>query len=93
MAKVNWINGSIEPPDAERCYVIAEALTDYGALKKGDIVIDSDLWTGSQWGYYYGIFRVLSWARRLYPDIPKDLQGRVKWYFGKEVKNDGTISK
>ena len=25
-------------------------------------------------------------------DIPKDLQGRVKWYFGQEVKNDGTIS-
>ena len=93
MAKVNWINGSIEPPDAELCYVIAEALTDYGALKKGDIVIDSDQWTGSQWGYYYGIFQVLSWARRLYPDIPKDLQGRVKRYFGQEVKNDGTISK
>lgn len=43
-------------------------------------------WIGSQWGHYYGIFRVLSWARRLYPDIPKDLQGRVKWYFGEEVK-------
>ena len=24
MAKVNWINGGIEPMDAERCYVIAE---------------------------------------------------------------------
>ena len=61
MAKVNWINGGIEPMDAERCYVIAEALTDYGALKLGRRCETMDkisrelvakVWRG-EWKYSY----------------------------------------
>lgn len=95
MAKVNWINGSIKPPETGRYYVISEAVTDYNGLKKGDVVVSIDEWMQvlNKWGYYNIHFRILAWASMIYPDIPKDLQGRVKWYFGKEVKNDGTVSK
>lgn len=95
MAKVNWINGTIKPPETGRYYVISEALVDHHGLKKGDIVIDVDQWFHvlNKWSYYNIDFNILSWAPMLYPDIPKDLQEQVKWYFGKEVKNDGTVSK
>lgn len=93
MAKVNWINGSIDPPETGMYYVIVELLQDIGPLKKGDVIMDSDLYTSVGWGNYYAIYRVLSWAPMLYPDIPADLQGRVKRYFGEEVRDDGTVSK
>lgn len=91
MAKVNWINGSIEPSETGKYYVISEAVTDYNGLKKGDVIISMDEWLPvlNKWGYYNIHFRILAWAPMIYPDIPKDLQGRVKWYFGKEVRDDG----
>ena len=89
MAKVNWINGAIEPPETGEYFVIVELLNDIGPLKKGDVIMDGDVYTSTGWGEYYGIYKVLSWARILYPDIPADLQGRVKWYFGKDVRDDG----
>lgn len=83
MAKVNWINGSIKPQENGRYYVISEAVTDYNGLKKGDVVVSMDEWLPvlNKWGYYNSHFRILAWAPMIYPDIPKDLQGRVKWYF------------
>ena len=85
MAKVNWINGAIEPPETGEYFVIVELLNDIGPLKKGDVIMDGDLYTSAGWGEYYGIYKVLSWVPMLFPDIPKDLQGRVKLYFGKEL--------
>lgn len=92
MAKVNWINGSIDPPETGMYYVIVELLQDIGPLKKGDVILDSDLYTSVGWGNFYKIYRVLSWASMLYPDIPADLQGRIKLYLGQEVRDDGTVS-
>lgn len=89
MAKVNWINGAINPPETGNYYVIVELLQDIGPLKKGDVIMDSDLYTTVGWGNYYGVYRVLAWAKRLYPDAPSKFQSRVKWYFGEEVKEDG----
>lgn len=96
MAKVNWINGSIKPPKAKVYYVIMECVKDFGDMRAGEIDICSAIWFGDFWdisGRKTENFRILSWAEQLLPDIPEDLQGRVKWYFGKEVKNDGTIYK
>lgn len=90
MAKANWINGSIEPPEPGEYYTICEY------KKTGEIWIDSDSWEGNYWetlGENNSYWQVIAWARVLHPDIPADLQGRVKLYFGKEVKNDGTVSK
>ena len=90
MAKVNWVNGTIKPPEPGEYYTICEY------KKTGEIWIDSDSWDGKCWGTLEEndpYWQVIAWARVLRPDIPKDLQGRVKRYFGKEVKNDGTISK
>lgn len=84
MAKVNWINGSIEPPEVGEYYTITQSV-------KGDVWIDTDTWDGEKWetlGADNSYWKVLSWARVLKPDIPKDLQGRVNLYFGQEVKDD-----
>lgn len=86
MAKVNWTNGAIEPLETGMYYVIVELLQDIGPLKKGDVIMDSDLYTSIGWGNYYGVYRVLAWAKRLYPDVPAKIQGRVKWYFGEDIE-------
>ena len=91
MAKVNWINGAIEPPEAKLYYVIIECVKDYGDMKAGEIEVRTAIWFGNLWGTLGGKnenLRVLSWAEQLFPDIPKDLQGRVTRYFGEEVKKD-----
>lgn len=91
MAKVNWINGSIKPPKAKVYYVIMECVKDFGDMRAGEIDICSAIWFGDFWdisGRKNENFRILSWAEQLLPDIPKDLQERVKWYFGQEVKDD-----
>lgn len=95
MAKVNWINGEIDPPEIKSYYVIIECVKNFGYIKAGEISIRTATWLGNCWnvmGRKNENFRVLSWAERLFPDIPKDLQGRVKWYFGEEVRDDGTVS-
>ena len=92
MAKANWINGSIKPPEATVYYVIIECVKDFGDMKAGEISIRTAIWFGDFWnitGRKNENFRVLGWAEQLFPDIPADLQGRVKWYFGEEVKDDG----
>lgn len=89
MAKVNWINGSIEPPEPGEYYTITQSV-------KGDVWIDIDTWDGKKWetlGTDNDYWQVLSWARILRPDIPKDLRGLVTLYFGQGVKDDGTVSK
>lgn len=89
MAKVNWIKGSIEPPEPGEYYTITQSV-------KGDVWIDIDTWDGKKWetlGTDNDYWQVLSWAGILRPDIPKDLRGLVTLYFGQGVKDDGTVSK
>ncbi len=101
MAKVNWINGNIEPPQAGEYYVILEAKKDcFSAmddskkiLSAGDIDIDTDWWNAKDRqfnlvGRDNPVWRVLSWAHILRPDIPSDIAPRVTSYFGVNVKEE-----
>ena len=92
MAEVNWIKGELNPPSSGEYYVIQEAQHDISSIgiKKGDIEITSDYWDKelSEWdelGKDNPTWKVLSWADILHPNIPRDLMGRVKRYFGKDV--------
>lgn len=98
MAEVNWIKGTIAPPESGEYYVILEATHAWDSVpaerkfvNAGEIEITGD-WYDAEDGYFQTIgkenpfWRVLSWARILKPSIPQDLLGRVRWYFGTEVK-------
>jgi len=101
MAEVNWIKGTIAPPESGEYYVILEAMQDSDPLPsgemldhKGDIEITSDWYDADRAefvaiGKDNPIWRVLSWARMLKPSIPADIRDRVRWYFGEEIKRDG----
>lgn len=91
MAIVNWIKGSIEPSESGEYYIIIEAQNNIGDYKKGDIEIDSD-WYDKESNQFDTIgknnktWKVIAWANILLPDIPKDLQDRVKSYMGKRIQ-------
>lgn len=89
--QTNWINGTIAPPESGEYYIIVEALQDSKYVKKGDIEMSTDYYDvgsdsfdtiGSRDNPYW---KVLSWASVRHPSIPKDLQGRVRLYFGHKV--------
>lgn len=97
MDEVNWIKGTIAPPESGEYYIILEAMRDIDPLPsggepihKGDIEITTD-WYDADLAAFIGkdnpIWRVLSWASMLRPSIPADIRDRVKWYFGREVKH------
>lgn len=98
MAKVNWINGTINPPENGKYYVILEARQDIkdpitGEILKhtGDIVIDDD-WYDKESGCWQFLgknttfWKVLSWANVLKPDVPENIKPRLRTYFGAKVK-------
>jgi hypothetical protein len=92
MAEVNWIKGELNPPSSGEYYVIEEAQHDLKAvgIAKGDIEITTDYYDAKheEWdelGKDNPTWKVLAWADVLRPDIPGDLKGRVKRYFGKVV--------
>ena len=99
MAEVNWINGTIAPPESGEYYIILEAmrstfdpLTGETLIRKGDIEVtngwyDADLAAFDNIGKDNPIWRVLSWARMLKPSIPADIRDRVKWYFGMRLEH------
>ena len=100
MPNVNWINGTILPPDTGEYYVILEALQDMKnpdtgetLFHAGDIEMDGDWFDHGNvcWqslGKANPFWRVLSWANVLKPSIPEDIRSRVKKYFGAEVNHD-----
>lgn len=86
--KVNWINGSINPPCEGEYYVCFEAKRDIAEFKQCDIEITGDYWDGDMWqslGNNNPCWKVLCWARILKPDIPEDIRDRVKEYFGAKI--------
>ena len=90
MAEVNWIRGELNPPSSGEYYIILEAQQWIGDFKVGDIEITSDYFDKEAGcfdtiGLVNPSWKVLAWADMLRPDIPKDLQGRVKVYFGYKV--------
>lgn len=98
MAKVNWINGKIAPPESGEHYVIVEALknmrepeTGKLLVGKGDVEIFTD-WYDAKRGYFdsigekNGFWKVVAWARVLRPDVPDDIKPKLRTYFGAKVK-------
>ena len=101
MAKVNWINGHIPPPESGEHYVIVEALKNMrdpenGKLLvgKGDVEIYTD-WYDTKRGYFDSIgkensfWKVVARASVLRPDVPDDIKPKLRTYFGKKVKWEG----
>ena len=93
MAKANWINGSINPPQDGEYYVIQECVEDIDTgrniIKAGQCEMFSDVFGDGEWeslGAHSPSWKVLCWANILMPDIPKDLQGRVRRYFGMKLE-------
>lgn len=98
MAKVNWINGKIAPPESGEYYVILEATEAWDSVKAeerdvmaGEIDMIRD-WYNTEDGCFQTIgkgnrfWRVLSWADILKPDVPEDIKPKLAFYFGQEVK-------
>lgn len=98
MAKVNWINGKIAPPESGEYYVILEAqqdirdpITNELLVSAGDVEMDDD-WYDAERRYFSSVgennpfWRVLSWASILKPDVPEDIKPRLRTYFGEKVK-------
>ena len=101
MAKVNWINGKIEPPESGEYYVIFEAKQDIRdpdtnelLASAGDVEMDGD-WYDAERRYFSSLgennpfWRVLSWANILKPDVPDDIKPKLRTYFGEKVEWDG----
>lgn len=99
MAEVNWIKGTIAPLESGEYYVILEAkrstfdpCTGETLIRAGDIEVTGD-WYDKEDGYFQStgkmnpIWKVCAWADILKPSVPKEIQDRVRWYFGNEVKN------
>lgn len=89
--QTNWINGTIAPPESGEYYIIIEARSGGVTFKKGDVEMTTDYYNadsdtfdtiGNRDNPYW---KVLSWANIKFPPVPKDLQGRVKNYFGHKV--------
>nr|DAL25952.1 MAG TPA_asm: hypothetical protein [Caudoviricetes sp.] len=98
MAKVDWINGKIAPPESGEYYVILEAqqdIRDRGTnellVSSGDVEMIGD-WYDADGGYFDSIgennpfWRVLSWADILKPDVPDDIKPKLRSYFSEKVK-------
>lgn len=101
MAKVNWINGKIAPPESGEYYVILEAQQDIRdpdtnelLVSAGDVEMTGD-WYDAEGRYFDSIgennpfWRVLAWANILKPDVPDDIKPKLRTYFGKKVKWEG----
>lgn len=99
MAEVNWIKGTIAPPESGDYYIILEAMrstfdpcTGETLISKGDIEITNDWYDADRAefdtiGKDNPIWRVLFWARMLKPSIPAGIRDRVKWYFGMRLEH------
>lgn len=98
MAKVNWINGKIPPPESGEYYVILEATQDLNGVEPGETYVKAGEiemtwdWYDTEEGCFQSIgkdnpfWRVLAWAGILKPDVPDDIKTKLGVYFGQKVK-------
>ena len=99
MAEVNWIKGTITPPESGDYYIILEAMRDSDPLPSGEMLVHmGDIEITNDWydadraefdtiGKDNPVWRVLAWARMPKPSIPEDIRGRVRWYFGMRLEH------
>ena len=98
MAKVNWVKGTIAPPESGEYYVILEATEAWGCVEPGarnwnpgEIGMTGD-WYDTEEGCFQSLgkgnpfWRVLAWADALKPDVPEDIKPKLAVYFGQKVK-------
>lgn len=100
MADVNWIKGTIAPPESGEYYIILEAMQDGDPLSSGKVLIHKgDIEIARDWydtdreefdtiGKDNPIWKVLAWAEIFKPSVPEALRDRVRWYFGKEISHE-----
>ena len=100
MAKVTWINGTIDPPQSGEYYVTFEAKynmimldkeTGKANYEKGDVTIKVDFYDANkrvweQLGKDNPFWEVGCWAHILEPDIPDGVRDRLVEYLGTKVK-------
>ena len=100
MAKVTWINGTIDPPQSGEYYVTFEAKynmimldkeTGKANYEKGDVTIKVDFYDANkrvweQLGKGNPFWKVVCWADILKPDIPDGVREKLVEYLGEEVK-------
>ena len=98
MAKVTWINGTIDPPQSGEYYVTLESKQDMvdpetGEVlyMAGDVMINIDCYYAGahfweQLGKDNPFWAVLCWADILKPDIPDCVRDRLVEYLGTKVK-------
>lgn len=96
MAKVTWINGTIDPPQSGEYYVTLEAKQDMvdpetGEVwyRAGDVMIDTDCYYAcahfwEQLGKDNPFWELLCWADILKPNIPDGVRDRLVEYFGEK---------
>ena len=94
MAKVDWIDGKLNPPTSGDYYVIEELMLDIPTeqLFEGDIEVTTDYYDAEQreWeelGKDNPYWKVVAWAYILRPDVPDCVKDKVVRYFGNEVEN------
>lgn len=98
MAQVDWIKGTIAPPESGEYYVILEAQQDMVDIftgevntKMGEFVIYTDYYETEESrfesiGKENPFWKVEAWADVLKPDVPKDILPNLRRYFGYDLK-------
>lgn len=86
-ANVMWVQGYISPTKSGEYYVALEAQEEILKYRSGDVEVTTDYYNAlsGEWeslGKDNDSWKVLYWADICRPDVPEDIAGRVKEYFG-----------
>ena len=99
MSDIRWIKGAIDPPESGEYYVINRAAQDIvdvvdGTVyyRAGEYEVTGDWWDADEkaWqsiGRGNPFWEVEAWANILSPNIPREIAGKVRVYFGRRLKN------
>lgn len=88
---VMWVQGYIDPTQSGEYYVALEAQEDIAGFKAGEVEVTTDYFHAhrgewEQLGKDNPSWKVLFWAYINRPDVPADIAGKVREYFGVMVK-------
>lgn len=97
MSNVDWVRGSIDPPESGEYYVINKVLRDItddvtgeNYFRVGEYEITGDWWDAAEkeWqsiGRDNPFWAVEAWAVIPKPPVPADIADKVRVYFGQDV--------
>lgn len=100
MSELEWIKGSINPPNIGEYYTITRAKKDLiDILNHGEVMfpkcgieMTTDYWDGEQWerlGKENATWEVLAWERVLLPEVPDCFRDDLRKYFGRKCRWTG----